>query len=35
MSAKGDYLVAWCDGRIIGCGAIEPPAEQTSEIVLS
>jgi N-acetylglutamate synthase-like GNAT family acetyltransferase len=31
--AIADFLVAWCDGRIIGCGALVPRPGQTAEIV--
>ncbi|MCY3736947.1 MAG: GNAT family N-acetyltransferase [Gemmatimonadaceae bacterium] len=27
------FLVAWLDGRIIGCGALVPRSDQTAEIV--
>jgi putative acetyltransferase len=32
-NAIADFLVAWCDGRIIGCGALVPRPGQTAEIV--
>jgi putative acetyltransferase len=31
--AKADFLVAWCGGRIVGCGALVPRPEQTAEVV--
>ncbi len=27
------FLVAWLDGRIVGCGALVPRSDQTAEIV--
>jgi GNAT superfamily N-acetyltransferase len=31
--ASADFLVAWSDGRIVGCGALVPQADQIAEIV--
>ena len=31
--ASADFLVAWSDRRIVGCGALVPRANQIAEIV--
>jgi len=31
--ASADFLVAWSEGRIVGCGALVPRANQIAEIV--
>jgi len=30
---QADFLVAWSDGRIVGCGALVPQPGQTAQIV--